>query len=252
MPTPFPDLAAGLAATAAARPLPLVRVRDHSLLSTELGERLFEALFDEYYRFGARLCQLLDGQPEARATVERWLVRPLVRALGLASDYTSDPLDFARLGGEILADADAGLFIPAGQPEEWRQALAVLEAVRREPPRRRGLPRLDGATAEVVDLLAAHLPQCPHVTWGIGEPLRLYAELRLWIERCAGDPPSPAAVGTALAFAFDDWLARVPFAALEGMRPDDVAADLERLATTLSRNPGMQRRLAGRVAATTA
>jgi hypothetical protein len=230
----------------------LRRVRDHVLRGTRMGERLFEELFDEYYRFSTRVCRILVCHPEARENVERWLVRPLVRALGLATDYTGDPAGVERLGAQVLADAISAAFLPRG-PEGWRQALAFLDSIEGKAAAGRAgsnpTPPLDAATAEVVAILCQHLPHCPHVAWGIVEPIWLYAALRLWIEQCGDDPPSPAAVGAALRLGFDDWLARVPLDAWEGIPADTMASDLERLAGSVFTSAGAQERLMRRLAA---
>lgn len=206
----------------------LRRIRDAGRQRTRIGERLFESLFDEYYRFGRRLSSRLVGRPEG-AHLERFLAEPLERVFGLAMEYSENPLDFERLGGEVLADAAAGTILPRGRAEQWKKAAVFLSAARQA--HRAVLPPAVGpATVELALRLAAQLARHPHALWGIVEPLRLYAEMRLWIDQCGDDPPGPAAVGTALAYAFDDWLARVPSDTWKGLPAEVVARDLEAMA----------------------
>lgn len=209
----------------------LRRVRDASRNRTRIGERLFESLFDEYHRFSRRICRQLAGRPEGDH-FERFLAEPLERVFGLACDYSESPLEFERLGREVLADAAAGAFLPNGSTEEWKQAAVFLSATRQA--RRAPLPAAAGtATAELARRLGDHLARHPHAVWGMVEPLRLYAEMRLWLDQCGDDPPSPAAVGTALAYAFDDWLARVPSDTWNGLPVEVVARDLDGVAQAL-------------------
>lgn len=210
----------------------LRRVRDASRHRTRIGERLFESLFDEYFRFSRRLASGRAGQPEGEH-LERFLAGPLERVFGLAVDYSERPLDFERLGGEVLADVAAGAILPRGSAEGWKKAAVFLAGVRQS--HRAVLPPAAGpATAELASRLAEHLARRPHTLWGIVEPLRLYAEMRLWIDQCGDDPPRPAAVGTALAYAFDDWLARVPSDTWKGLPVEVVARDLDGVAQALS------------------
>lgn len=227
----------------------LRRVRDQVLRRTRLGERLFAELFDEYYRFSTRISRILVCHEAARENVERHLVRPLVRVLGLASDYVADPTDITCLGDGMLADAAAGLFVPGGSPGEWWQALALLDAItgREAPAGAEPVPPLDDATAAVVAILREHLPLCPHVTWGIVEPIRLYTELRWQLSQQKGGPPNAAALGKALAAGFDDWLGRVPFDTWQGISAGELTADLKRLTGSVFTSPGARRCLAERL-----
>lgn len=208
----------------------LRRLRDGILRTTDFGKHLFDAIHREYYSFSVAICRVMVGSDKARGDVSHWLVQPLVRSLGLIRQYTERPDQGDVLGEAICNDEADGLVFKSGSWRRWTMAADLLQQVSSGDDSLPGPAPIDRDTREIFAILARSLPECPHVQWGIIEPLIHYASARA----AAAKGDSAVEVGRQFEEAIDDWAARVPLTYIEQlMSPQELAGELQELGETL-------------------
>lgn len=193
----------------------LRELRDGTLRRSTIGAAFFEELHYEYYAFSYPVCRVMVRQPQARAAVELWLVRPLVQILTLARDYAASPRDVDRLGASFRATGNYAM-------EQWAEAEWFLNSLA-GGSESADISRLESGTREICRLIGEWLPRSPHVQWAIIDPLRIYVSAGLRFGRVSDTREA----GIWLAAAFDRWLGSIPLERVrQALAPSEIAADL--------------------------
>ncbi len=218
----------------------LRKVRDRMLRGTRLGAGLFDALFEEYYRFSVPVSRAMVTSDEARENVERWLVKPLIRALEVALEHVRRPEEPEHLGRLLLQDAAGDFPMSVEALGDWSKAAFFIACVQQPGAAEQlgasaAVAQLDPRTVEIATLLARDLPNCPHVIWAILQPLQIYAEAR----DCAETEPDARVLGDFLTRRLNRWLSAVPLTGWEGATPQEVGRDLALLRETVLTNPAV-------------
>lgn len=209
----------------------LRKVRDFTLRSTAFGCHFFDALHREYYSFSIPICRVMVADYTAKQQVERWLVRPLVRALAMAVEYFRQPGCTDWLGECIRKDHEQALFmVGPGALPSWQAAKQLLQAAAHGQPSAEPLTQFGPGITRIQDILASALPQCPHVRWGIIDLLSLYVTARARYARERDE----ISVGEWLEGSFEEWLGNIPLDyVLARLSPRELVVDLSSLASTV-------------------
>jgi hypothetical protein len=208
----------------------LRRIRDHVLRSSSFGHHMFDILHEEYYSFSVSVCRVMVMDRVAKGVVADWLVKPLVQAYHLAWQYARNPNDVDALGALVERhhhENSGGETRPGRKGEDARSFLQACYAGHLSPALE---VSLDPGTRQICSILAARLPACPHVRWGIIDLLMIQAAARHHCDTGG----NARAVGQWLKTELDAWAGDVPLdEILKRISHDELLASLEQLSKTI-------------------
>jgi len=182
--------------------------RDRIFRATDLGSRLMDAIYRDYYRFSPRIAAEMQKDPVIRDVVLSIAVRPLVAWYTLANVLALTPADDAA-----AVEAVAGVWAAVPSGIEAQEVAAALRSIQASEP----LP----ADASLIFVYLAEriqqAPRMPFASWAILEPL-----VRVW---------TTYASGSDVLEAVQAWLVAAPLETLEPPAGQELEDELAFLAS---------------------
>jgi hypothetical protein len=195
-------------------------LRDRIAYVSQLGARLIDAIYHDYYQFSPEIASAIEQDPVSREVTLSSVVRPLLGwyalAGALALEHSQTGTVAAVERATIAAKDDA-----IGGPT----VASFVESIRTGQPLPPNMP----------PRLAAYIPKLQRAaslrfaSWAILDPL-----VRLW----RGDLKTEVA----------DWLATAPIEQLSVAMPAGLSGELNALARLFDFNPGARAQLGARLA----
>jgi len=218
----------------------LRRIRDSELRNTRFGHHMLDILHNEYYSFSVPICRVMVADDQAKQNVSDWLLEPLMSVLQIAWTYARQPDDPDQLGRLIAEDHQKRLGIESEPRFAWDLLQIALHQTALGDSKAVEMVELDPGTRRIYEILAESLPYCPHIRWGVVELMQIYARARSRYQ----DTLDEQEVGLWLRDALDEWLGGIPLDYVTAqMTPDDLADDLQILASSLFVRPQVRRML---------
>jgi hypothetical protein len=216
----------------------LRRIRDYKLRSSLIGAAFFEELHREYYAFSIDVCRIMASDGEARANVERGLVRPLADVLAVL-------LACSEQGGE--PEAVGNVFLEMAPLHAKIHSAGVSDTLLEELAEGKAPDLLNfgsGPTAQILDTLAHWLPRSPHVRWGIVQPIRLLLRALARF----GQNADPTRVGYWFMAEFERWIGSIPIDdATIRLSPAARSERIHEFVCSVASTPELQNRLTSRL-----